>query len=133
MNNQELKKHKDKPGPINSMAWITFAFEYKDNQIIVRNSNWSTKEQVFINDELVHDKKSMQMQMNESFDLPGGEKLKIAFGTSFKKGVFIEASSEEGEVYSYISSRDPKFLAIIILLMVIGGFFGFVIAETLLG
>jgi hypothetical protein len=69
----------------------------------------------------------MKMQMNKIFKLPDGEDLKIDFGLSFKKGVFIEASSEEGEVYSYASNRDPKYWMMIITFVILGAISGFFI------
>tara|TARA_B100000768_G_scaffold40342_1_gene39297 strand:+ start:300 stop:707 length:408 start_codon:yes stop_codon:yes gene_type:complete len=127
MNNLKEHKGQEKIVPSMSWKWITFAFEHKGNQIVVRNGNWNSREQVFINDDLVHDQKSMKMQMNKSFKLPEGEDLKIDFGLSFKKGVFIEASSEEGEVFSYASNRDPKYWMMIITFVMLGAISGFLI------
>tara|TARA_B100001093_G_scaffold152521_1_gene145258 strand:+ start:4714 stop:5112 length:399 start_codon:yes stop_codon:yes gene_type:complete len=132
MNNLKQDMTENKIVPSMSWKWITFAFEHKGNQIVVRNSNWTSKEQVFINDDLVHDQKSMKMQMNKTFKLPEGEDLKIDFGLSFKKGIFIEASSEEEEVYSYASNSDPKYWMGIIACMIFGLICGFLIGIALL-
>jgi hypothetical protein len=132
MYNLKKDKRQEKIVPSMSWKWITFAFEHRGNQIVVRNSNWTSKEQVFINDDLVHDQKSMKMQMNKTFKFPGGEDLKIDFGLSFKKGIFIKASSEEEVVYSYVSHSDPKYWMGIIACMIFGAVFGFLIGITLL-
>jgi len=118
------KKENDN-GPKQSFGWVTFAFNYKGNQVVVRNSNWKAVEQVFINDELVHDKTSWSMQMNETFQIPTGESLKIAFGVSFINGLFITASDSEGIVYQYLSNRDFKYWLIIGVCILVGAFIGY--------
>jgi len=118
------KKENDN-GPKQSFGWVTFAFNYKGNQVVVRNSNWKAVEQVFINDELVHNKTSWSMQMNETFQIPTGESLKIAFGVSFINGLFITASDSEGIVYQYLSNRDFKYWLIIGVCILVGAFIGY--------
>ena len=116
-------------GPKQSFGWITFAFEYKGNQIVVRNSNWKAVEQVFINDELIHDKKSWSLQMNETFKMPSGESLKVNFGFSFRKGLFIEANDNEGIVYIYYSNKDYKYWLMIGFCIIVGAILGFNLAS----
>ena len=118
------KKENDN-GPKQSIGWVTFAFNYKGNQIVVRNSNWKAVEQVFINDELIHDKSSWSMQMNETFQMPTGESLKIAFGFSFKNGLFITASDSEGLVYQYLSNRDFKYWLMVGICVLVGAIIGY--------
>ena len=122
---------KDKPTI--SRKWLSFIFEHKGNQIIVRNGSLNPVAEIWVNDNLVHTERNWKLVMDQTITIPSGEEINIRFGYNKFGSIFMTAKSNSFTIYDYQGQKDLKMWLYLLPLLLLGGFSGYYLATYFLG
>jgi|TARA_B110000971_G_scaffold176858_1_gene182436 hypothetical protein len=129
----DLETDTNKDGPIMSKEWLTFIFEYKGNQIIVRNGTFKPIGEIWVNDNLLHTEENWNAVMDQTITIPSGEEINIRYGYKKFGAIFMTARHGSSIIYDYVSSRDLRMWFIAAPFLLAGGIAGWYLARYILG
>lgn len=129
----DLETDTNKDGPIMSKEWLTFIFEYKGNQIIVRNGTFKPVGEIWVNDNLLHTEENWNAVMDQTITIPSGEDINIRYGYKWFGAIFMTARHGSSIIYDYVSSRDLRMWFITAPFLLAGGIAGWYLARYILG
>lgn len=81
---------------------IQVPFLYKGQQIVLTNSSWTPREQIFVNDERVLNRWSFAMTSTNTIDV-AGEKMTLTYGYKDKMAEYFMEAKVNGEVVHKVS------------------------------